>query len=105
MTVHKPDGKLIIVNRLTTLEDSVCYSIDRYELVDANQIIQTEIEQFNVRLYDDPAVLIDMLKMAGFKEIRMLKAFDKTSDPEPGAPAIVYECRKQILDYQSKDRT
>jgi hypothetical protein len=91
---HKPDGKMIIVNRLTTLDDGVCHSIDKYELVDSNRIIQTEIETFNVRLYDDPSVLIDMLKAAGFREIRMMKAFDKESSPDIGAPAAVYECKK-----------
>ena len=91
---HKPDGKMIIVNRLTTLEDGVCHSIDKYELVDSNRIIQTEIETFNVRLYDDPSVLIDMLKAAGFREIRMMKAFDKESSPDIGASVTVYECKK-----------
>jgi len=85
---------MIIVNRLTTLDDSVCHSIDKYELVDSNRIIQTEIETFNVRLYDNPSVLIDMLKAAGFREIRMMKAFDKESSPDIGAPAAVYECKK-----------
>ena len=63
----------IIVNRLTTLVDRVCHSIDRYELVDGSQIIQTEIETFNVRLYDDSSFLINMLKTVGFREIRMIK--------------------------------
>src|SRR5690606_29311396 len=72
---HKPDGKMILVNRLTMLEDSVCRSIDRYDLVDESQIIQTEIETFNVRFYDDSSVLIEMLKTVGFREIRMMNPF------------------------------
>ena len=91
---HKPDGKMIIVNRLTKLEDSVCHSIDRYELVEGSRIIQTEIETFNVRLYDDSSVLINLLKTVGFRDIRMMNPFDKKSVPDMDATAIVYECRK-----------
>lgn len=91
---HKPDGNLILVNRLTTYEDSVCYSIDRYELIDRGQIVQTEVEVFNVRLYDDPLVLTDMLKDVGFREIKMIKAFDRAISPDEGDSSIVYECRK-----------
>lgn len=91
---HKPDGNIIIVNRLTTIEDGVCCSIDRYELIDGSQIIQTEIETFNVRLYDDPFVLIHMLKTVGFREIRIFNPFDRKSVLDVDAPVIIYECRK-----------
>ncbi len=91
---HRLDGKIILVNRLTTLKEGVCHSIDKYELVDANQIIQTEIEAFNVRIYDEPSVLIDMLKEVGFCDVRMIKAFDRAITAEPGDASIVYESRK-----------
>ncbi|MBL7479567.1 class I SAM-dependent methyltransferase [Legionella bononiensis] len=91
---HKPDGNFILVNRLTKYEDNVCYSIDRYELVDKGQIIQTEIEIFNVRVYDDPLVLTDMLKEVGFREVKMIKAFDRLSKPDESDSSLVYECRK-----------
>lgn len=94
LVCHKPDGNLILVNRLTTYEDSVCYSIDKYELVDRGQISQTEVEVFNVRVYDDPLVLTDMLKEIGFREIKIIKAFDKSNGPDEGDSSIVYECRK-----------
>lgn len=94
MVCHKPDGQMIIANRLTTLEDSVCRSIDRYELVDGNQIIQTEMETCDVRLYDDSCLLINMLKTVGFREVRLKNPFDKISAPGVDATAVVYECRK-----------
>lgn len=94
LVCHKPDNNLILVNRLTTYEDSVCYSIDRYELVDRGKIVQTEVEVFNVRLYDDPLILTDMLKEVGFREIKMIKAFDRSISPDEGDSSIVYECRK-----------
>lgn len=91
---HKPDGTMIIVSRLMTLEDSICRSIDKYELVDGSQIIQTEIETCNVRFYDDPAILFTMLETVGFREIRMMNPFDRNSIADTGASVIVYECRK-----------
>lgn len=94
LVCHKPDGNLILVNRLTTYEDNVCYSIDRYELVDKGQIVQTEIEQFNIRIYDESLVLTHMLKEAGFKEVKLIKAFNSALNPEKGDSSIVYECRK-----------
>ncbi|MGC1181500.1 class I SAM-dependent methyltransferase [Legionella sp.] len=94
LVCHKPDNNLILVNRLTTYEDSVCYSIDRYKLVDKGKIVQTEVEVFNVRLYNDPLILTDMLKEVGFREIRMIKAFDRSISPDKSDSSIVYECRK-----------
>jgi hypothetical protein len=94
LVCHKPDGSFILVNRFTTYEDSVCYSIDRYELINRGQIVQNEIELFNVRVYDDPLVLIDMLKKVGFREIKLIKAFDRSISPDAGDSSIVYECRK-----------
>ena len=91
---HKPDGNFILVNRLTTYENNVCYSIDRYELVENGQIIKTEIESFNVRIYDNPLILIDMLKDAGFREIKTIKAFNRSLGPNEGDSSIVYECKK-----------
>ncbi|BCA95666.1 methyltransferase UbiE [Legionella antarctica] len=94
MVCNKPDGNFILVNRLTNYENDVCYSIDRYELVEKGHIIQTEIENFNVRIYDDPLVLIDMLKEVGFQEIKTIKAFDGSLSPDKDDSSIVYECRK-----------
>lgn len=94
LVCHKPDGNFILVNRLTKYEDNVCYSIDRYELVDKGQIIQTEIEMFNVRVYDDPLVLTDMLKEVGFREIKTIKTFDRFRNPDESDSSLAYECRK-----------
>ena len=47
-------------------------------LIDGNDIIKTEFESLKVRLYE-PDDLIFMLQEAGFKNIRMLKAFDSAS--------------------------
>lgn len=94
MVCNKPDGNSILISRLSSIQDNVCYSIDKYELLEDNKIIQTEIEKFNVRLYDDRTILLNILKETGFKEVRILKAFDRFSHAEDNDAAFVYECRK-----------
>lgn len=90
---HKPDGKMILLNQLATLEGRLCSSIGKYELVDGNRIIHTEIEELKVRLYD-PSTLIELLKEVGFRDIRVLKAFDCSAVPDANDEDIVYECKK-----------
>ncbi len=94
MICPKPNGDTILISRLSTIEDSVCYSVDKYELLQNNKIVQTEIEKFNVRLYDDRTILLNLLKEIGFKEIRVLKTFDRFTKPDDKDAAFVYECRK-----------
>ncbi|HBD9450169.1 TPA: class I SAM-dependent methyltransferase [Legionella pneumophila] len=94
MVCNKPDGDSILISRLSTIQDSVCYSIDKYELLKNNEIIHTEIEKFNVRLYDDRTILLDLLRNIGFREIRLLKTFDRLSNPDDSDAAFVYECKK-----------
>jgi len=94
MICNKSDGDSILISRLSTIQDSVCYSVDKYELLKNDKIIQTEIEKFNVRLYDDRTILLNLLKDIGFKEIRILKTFDRFSNPDDNDAAFVYECRK-----------
>jgi ribosomal protein S18 acetylase RimI-like enzyme/2-polyprenyl-3-methyl-5-hydroxy-6-metoxy-1,4-benzoquinol methylase len=91
---HRQDRKFIIANFLTLPDhDDIRHSIARYELVDGNQIIQTEIEDFKVKLYN-PKDLIKMLDEAGFKDIRMIQTFDMSAKPNENDEVIVYECRR-----------
>jgi phage host-nuclease inhibitor protein Gam len=55
--------------------------------------IYTEIEEPKVKIYEQDH-LMEMLKSAGFKHIRTIKAFDKASPPTNQDESIVYECRK-----------
>ena len=90
----REDGKMIIANFLDLHPiDNVSFSIAKYELVDSNHIVQTEIENFRVRYYE-PKQIIGMLKNAGFSNIRMLKAFRQSQNIDHNDKAIVYECRK-----------
>lgn len=94
MICNKPDGDSILLSRLSTIEDSVCYSVDKYELIKNDKIVQTEIEKFNVRLYDDRSILLKLLQDIGFREVKILKTFDRSSNPDDNDAAFVYECRK-----------
>ncbi|VEB33965.1 class I SAM-dependent methyltransferase [Legionella cherrii] len=91
---HRADGQIILLSQLAMLQESICYSIGKYELVEANQLIKTEIEEYKIRLYDDPSLLVDLLHETGFKEIRLLKAFDRSASPDKNDETVIYECRK-----------
>jgi len=89
----RADGKMIMLSSCATLEGKVCTSIGKYELVDHNSIIQTEIEIYKIRLYE-PAELTTILKDAGFNEVKLIKAFNRNMDPEDNDEVIIFECRK-----------
>lgn len=89
---HKPDGQMIMLSQLATMENNVCNSIGKYELVHNNSIIHTEIEELKVRIYE-PYELTELLKNCGFK-VRTIKAFAAEAAPDENDESIVYECRK-----------
>ncbi|HAT6937590.1 TPA: methyltransferase domain-containing protein [Legionella pneumophila] len=90
---HKPNGQRIILSQLATLKNKICNSIGKYELVHNNNIIHTEVEELRIRIYD-PQELTGILKSCGFKNVRLIKAFDSAATPDAQDETIVYECRK-----------
>ena len=76
------------------LDEEVCYSVGKYELIDNNQVIQTEVEEYKIRIYQDPSFLLNLLTEIGFSDVRMIKAFDRLASPEETNESIVFECRK-----------
>lgn len=90
---HKSNGQIIMLSQLATMKDHVCHSIGKYELVDNNTIIHTEVEELKVKIYDQE-VLENLLKSCGFKDIRMIKAFNHQAVPDENDESIIYECRK-----------
>ena len=88
------DGKMILLSQLAILEEEVCYSVGKYELLEGNTVIQTEIEEYQIRIYQDRTLLIGLLYSVGFKEVRMVKAFDRSAIPNETDESIVFECRK-----------
>ncbi len=56
-------------------------------------MICTEVEEFTVEIYKENE-WIDLLKTAGFDQIRIFKAFDSGKKPGDNDESVVYECRK-----------
>ncbi|KTD33604.1 methyltransferase [Legionella nautarum] len=90
----KKDGTLIVLSQLAMLDEEVYYSIGKYELVDNNRVIQTEVEEYKIRIYQDTSFLFNLLTEIGFSEVRMVKAFDRLASTEETDESIVFECRK-----------
>ena len=90
---HKSNGQIIALSQLATFKDNVCNSICKYELLDHNNIIHTEIEELRVRIYDSDE-LTQILKSCGFQNVKVIKAFDVNRKPDINDESIVYECRK-----------
>ncbi|MBX3710117.1 MAG: hypothetical protein KIT56_06060 [Gammaproteobacteria bacterium] len=88
------NNKFIIANFLDLRpQDNVGSTVCRYELVDTNTVIKTEIEIIKVRLYD-PEKLKTLLHEIGFNQIKMVKAFNLKQIPTQEDEVIVYECGK-----------
>lgn len=88
----KPNGQKIILSQLATLQDDICTGLCKYELMEAGKIIDRDIEALRVKIYQQDQ-LMEMVKSAGFKQIRRLKAFGPSSQPNQDE-SIVYEWRK-----------
>lgn len=90
----KEDGTSIILSLLANLKQDVCHSIGKYELIQGHSVIHTEIEEYKIRIYSEPDFLLNQLKETGFREVRLVKAFDRQSKPHPTDESYVFECRK-----------
>jgi len=66
----------------------------KYELIQGNSVVQTEIEEYKIRIYSKPDFLLNLLKETGFSEVRLVKAFDRKAKPHPSDESYVFECRK-----------
>lgn len=90
----RADGKQIILHTLPlAVEDQIATVLCRYELVDKTEVIKTEIEHFQIRLYH-PAEMVTILQAVGFKDIKCIKAYNQQSEPDPYDYTVVYECKK-----------
>lgn len=92
---HKnDDGNTLIESSLySPVQNSTISLILRYELMDNFKILKTEMEYYQAKLYH-PTEMDNLLKEAGFKKIKKIKAYDHTRAPSPKDHTIVYECRK-----------
>ena len=76
-----------------SIDVDICSSVAKYELIDKNQVIQTEIEEYKIKIYE-PRSLLGLLKSIGFRDVKILKAFDRSNSPTDSDESVVYECKK-----------
>lgn len=90
----KTDGSTIMCSTLTLpIENSIATVICRYELFDKTEILKTEMEYFQIKLYH-PMEMDALLKEVGFSRIKKVAAYDHSSIPSAYDYTIVYECIK-----------
>lgn len=89
----KLNGQKIILSHLASLHENICTSICKYELIEASTIIQTEVEELKIRIYNQEQ-LLQMLRAAGFSHIRTLPAYDLKQVANFQKESIIYECTK-----------
>jgi len=65
----------------------------RYELIDKTNIIKTEIEHFQIKLYE-PKEMDSLLLKIGFTKIRRIKTYSHNEEPSLYDHTIAYECTK-----------
>jgi len=88
------EGRYILASFLNiSVNEKICTSFGKYELVEDNQVVQTEIEKYTLRLYTQEDIK-QLLQSAGFYHIKFLKAFDHNRAPGFQDETFVCECRK-----------
>ena len=90
---QRDDHTTILLSTFATLEKNICAYTCKYDLVENNQIIHTEIEELKIRIYEAEELLL-LLKETGFNKIKPIKAFDRSKFPDPKDEVVIYECRK-----------
>jgi SAM-dependent methyltransferase len=92
-TWPKADGTAIRLSQMTQFEAGIHQILGEYELIADNQIIYREIETYGIRIYNQNTLTI-ILQSIGFRQIRLLKAFDANQKPGEEDESIVCECKK-----------
>ena len=88
------DGSIIIASSLSFAPvDNIGTSIGRYDLIDKGNLLKTEFEHYQLRLYTINTML-PLLQEVGFKTIRPLKSYDLDALPATNDESIVFECIK-----------
>lgn len=92
--VERPDGSKILLSWLSLYDEKeqICRAINRYELFNAETLLETEFEEFTLRFYE-PEEFRSLLETAGFENIRVLKPY-QPREPNWSDPSIVFDCHK-----------
>ena len=92
--LKRPDGALIVLSSLGqyAASERISYSLHRYELVIDGHLVQTEMEEFVLRAYEQQEFKA-LLESAGFVDVKALKTFEQRA-PDAEDEGLVFECRK-----------
>ncbi|MEO8903172.1 MAG: class I SAM-dependent methyltransferase [Polyangiaceae bacterium] len=92
--LKRPDGAMIVLSWLGqyAASERTSYSVHRYELVIEGRVVETEMEEFNLRAYEQQEFQT-LLESAGFVDVKALKAFEQRA-PDTDDEGLVFECRR-----------
>ena len=93
-SIKKNDGSIIVLNYTAQFNQDIGIEtvLCRYEHWKNNQILRTEVEEFNVKLYD-PELFQKILEKHGFEVTRSLQPYNQNVHKE--SPIVLYECAKR----------
>ena len=91
--VERPDRARIISSWMGRYdaERRISYSKGRYDLVKDEQVLETEVEDFNLRFYSADE-FSTVLHAAGFEGVKLLDDYGKGTS-EPGEDTFLFEAR------------
>jgi SAM-dependent methyltransferase len=92
--VTRSDGAKIVQSYMAHFDpsSSIQTSMHRYELWEKNKIVETQVEEFYLRLYTMQAIE-SLLPLHGFQVINKFQPYT-TTQPDEKADAVLYECVK-----------
>jgi SAM-dependent methyltransferase len=91
---YKENGQLLIMNTLPlSPTNNTATVVCKYELIEKTEIIHTEVEYFQIKLYE-PWEMDDLLKKVGFQSIKRIKTYTFHQEPSSHDHTIAYECIK-----------
>ena len=90
--VNRFDGAKIVISRLNHYNPTtrVSHSLNRYELIKDGQLLETEWEELDMRLYET-GEFTTLLKSVGFTNVKTLKAYGDSA-PDDTDDLIIFEC-------------
>ena len=90
----RPDGTELVFSALPAYDEKsqLQHDIHRYQLFMKGQLIDSEVEDFWLRLYE-PARFRAMLQDTGFADIQATKAYGDITI-EGNEPVVIFRCRR-----------
>jgi len=90
----RPDGTELVFSALPTYDkkNQVQHGIHRYQLFKSNQLIESEVEYFLLRLYE-PTWFQGLLEDTGFTAVRATRAYGNTII-EGNESVVIFQCQR-----------